>query len=76
MKDYGLSWDYHYHYYAGRYHLGLSVPSLHDPAPVPFSPPDPRLTTEDPFGPITQIVPTLSSYIFYERLHILPFDVS
>ena len=76
MKDYGFSWDYHYHYYAGRYHLGLPVPKMNDPAPVPFSSPDPRLTTEDPFGPYTQIVPALSSYIFYEKLNILPYDAA
>ncbi len=74
MKDYGISWDFHYHHYAGLYHLGLPVPSINDKSPVPFSPPDPRLTTQDPFGPFTQILPTLSHEIFYTRLHVLPFD--
>jgi len=75
-NDYGLSWDYHYHNYAGRFHIGLPIPSIQDPAPVPFSPPDPRLTVEDPFGPFTQIIPSFSQYLFYERLHILPFDTA
>ena len=74
MKDYGLSWDFHYHHYAGLYHLGLPVPKITDPSPVPFSPPDPRLTVEDPFGPFTQILPTLSYVIFYEKLKVLPMD--
>lgn len=76
MKDYGISWDFHYHHYAGLYHIGLPVPAISDKAPVPFSPPDPRLTTQDPFGPFTQILPTLSYLFFYERLHLLPFDAS
>ncbi len=74
MKDYGLSWDFHYHHYAGLYHLGLPVPKITDPPPAPFSPPDPRLTVEDPFGPFTQILPTLSYLIFYEKLKVLPMD--
>lgn len=73
---YGLSWDYHYHFYAGLYHLGLPVPSLEAKPPVPFSPPDPRLTTEDPFGPITQIMPSLSQVLLHDRLGILPFDTA
>ncbi|MBI2617223.1 glycosyltransferase family 39 protein [Candidatus Gottesmanbacteria bacterium] len=75
-SHYGISWDYHYHHYAGLYHLGISVPSIGSPAPVPFSPPDPRLTVEDPFGPFTQIIPSLSQVLFYEKLHILPFDIA
>jgi hypothetical protein len=74
MNDYGLSWDFHYHHYAGLYHMGLPVPSINDPAPVPFTPPDPRLTIEDPFGPFTQIVPSFFEYILHEKLHILPID--
>lgn len=74
INDYGLSWDFHYHFYAGLYHLGLPVPSIDDKPPVPFTPPDPRLTVDDPFGPFTQILPTLSYKILYEKFHILPFD--
>lgn len=76
MKDYGLSWDFHYHNYAGLYHLGLSVPSIQSQPSVPFTSPDPRLTIEDPFGPFTQIIPTISYVLFYERWHILPLDVA
>jgi hypothetical protein len=74
IDSYGFSWDFHYHHYAGRFHLGLSVPKITDPAPVPFTPPDPRLTTEDPFGPFTDIIPTLFHHILYEQLHLLPQD--
>lgn len=74
MGSYGLSWDFHNHFYAGLYHLGLPVPSINDPSPLPFSPPDPRLTLEDPFGPFTQIIPSFSYVILYEKLRLLPFD--
>lgn len=74
INDYGLSWDFHYHFYAGLHHLGLSVPSISEIPSVPFTSPDPRLTIDDPFGPFTQIIPTFSYLIFYEKLHILPFD--
>jgi 4-amino-4-deoxy-L-arabinose transferase-like glycosyltransferase len=74
MRDYALSWDYHYHHYAGLFHLGRQVPSVDEPSEVPFTPPDPRLTVNDPFGPFTQIIPTLSQIIFSEKLKILPFD--
>ena len=76
LKDYGLSWDYHYHYYAGLYHLGLKVPPINQESKIPFSSPDPRLTTEDPFGPFTQIIPSLSQIIFSENLKLLPPDIS
>lgn len=74
MNDYGLSWDFHYHLYAGLYHLGFSVPKITDPSPVPFTSPDPRLTLLDPFGPFTQIIPALSYALFYQIWHILPPD--
>jgi hypothetical protein len=74
INDFGLSWDFHYHHYAGLHHLGLLVPKISDPPEVPFTPPDPRLTTDDPFGPFIQILPTLSYHIFYEKLHVLSFD--
>lgn len=86
LKDYGLSWDYHYHHYAGLYHLGLPVPSINSPSDIPFSLPDPRLTTNDPFGPFTQIIPSLSQVLLSENLpasrsfseggKILPPDIS
>jgi len=76
LKDYGLSWDYHYHYYAGLYHLGRKVPQVSEPNDISFSLPDPRLTVEDPFGPLIQIVPSLSQVIFTEKLNVLPPDIS
>jgi hypothetical protein len=74
INDYGVSWDYHYHLYAGLYHLGLSVPSIDSPPPVPFASPDPRLSVTDPFGPFTQIIPALSYHLFFEKWHLFPFD--
>lgn len=74
INHYGFSWDFHYHHYAGRFHLGLVVPSINDVPPVPFTPPDPRLTLEDPFGPFTDIIPTLFHHILYENLHVLAED--
>src|SRR3989338_1138964 len=75
LKDYSLSWDYHYHHYAGLFHLGLKLPQP-EASLIPFSLPDSRLTVEDPFGPFTQILPSLSQFIFTDRLHLLPFDIS
>lgn len=74
INDYAVSWDFHYHHYAGLFHLGLPVPSIQDNPKAPFTPPDPRLTVEDPFGPIIQILPTLSYLALFEKLHLFPFD--
>lgn len=74
IKDYGISWDFHYHHFGGLSHLGQKVPAINDPYPIPFTPPDPRAVTNDPFGPFTQIIPTISYLIFYQQLHLLPFD--
>lgn len=74
MSDYAVSWDFHYHHYAGLYHLGQYVPSIKDAGEVFFTSPDPRLTIEDPFGPFTQTLPTLSYLFFHQRLGVLPFD--
>ena len=74
LPDYGLSWDYHNHYYAGLKHLGIQLPS--DSSKIPFSPPDPRETTDDPFGPFTQIIPALSQTVFHDRFNILPAGIA
>lgn len=76
INDYGLSWDFHYVLYEGLYHLGLPVPSPNSPPPVPFTPPDPRLTLEDPFGPVLTIIPAFFYNLLYARWHILPADAS
>lgn len=73
INDYGISWDFHYHNLAGLYHLGQKVPDITDESSIPFTPPDPRLTVLDPFGPFTQVLPSLSYLIFFEKLHLLPF---
>jgi hypothetical protein len=76
INNFGISWDFHYHLYAGKFHLGLPVPKINDPEPVPFSPPDPRLTTEDPFGPFTQIIPAVFHHYLFEQWHLLPQDAA
>lgn len=80
INDYGISWDFHYHHFAGLAHLGQRVPTIDEPSNIPFTPPDPRLTIDDPFGPFVQILPTASYLFFYDlpaqagKLHLLPFD--
>ncbi len=74
INDYGLSWDYHFHYYGGLYHLGLPVPKASDLSPIPFTAPDPRLTVDDPFGPFISIIPTLSQHFFYDKWQLLAMD--
>lgn len=76
LKDYGLSWDYHFHYYGGLFHLGMNVPKVSEKTFIPYSPPDPRLTIEDPFGPFISIIPTLSQVILSDSLKLLPFDLA
>lgn len=76
LKDYGLSWDYHFHYYGGLFHLGMNVPKVSEKTFIPYSPPDPRLTIEDPFGPFMQIIPTFSQVILSDSLQLLPFDLA
>lgn len=76
INDYGLTWDYHFHYYSGLFHLGLPVPKADDPYPIPFTPPDPRLTIDDPFGPIMSVIPALSQQFFYDKWKLLPLDIA
>jgi hypothetical protein len=75
INDYGLTWDFHHHFFAGLHKLGitLSTPELRGDG-LPFTEPDPRKTFDLPFGPIMSISPIFTFIIFYQKLHILSFD--
>lgn len=73
LDDYGLTWDFHHHFFAGLHHLGvIPGPKLTDH--IPFTMPDPRGTYDLPFGPIMLVTPVTTYLLFFEKLHILSFD--
>lgn len=73
INDYGLTWDFHHHFFAGGYFLGIKPEEL-EPRPLPYVAPDPRETVILPYGPLVQIIPTASWLLFFKTLHILPPD--
>ncbi len=73
MDDYGITWDFHHHFFAGLYHLGIPVKESLTKH-IPFTVPDPRGTYELPFGPLMLIAPTITYQIFHEWLGLLAFD--
>jgi hypothetical protein len=73
INDYGLTWDFHHHFFAGAYFLGY-LPEQIEPRPLPYTVPDPRLTLNLPYGPFVQIIPTLSYLLFHEAVPLLPAD--
>ncbi len=75
INDYGLSWDFHYHFYGGLYHLGIPFEKTYEDVPVALQLfPTYIQTAPDPFGPFTQIIPTLSYFLLHKQLHIFPLD--
>lgn len=74
INDYGLSWDFHSHLYAGLHHLGIPYPSQTDVVWVPFKYKDPSETVWQPYGPLSTILPTLTYILMYRKLALLPFD--
>ena len=62
IDDYGVTWDYTYHFNAGLWHL--KIPST-----------DPNFIM-GPSAPLSDILPTLSYLFFYEKWNILPFDAA
>lgn len=62
MNDYGVTWDYTYHYNAGLWHLNLPTTSEN--------------FTMYSWGPISDIIPTLCSIIFTNTLKLLAWDSS
>ncbi len=73
IDDYGITWDFHHHFFAGLYHLGIPLnESL--TKNIPFTMPDPRGTYDLPFGPLMLIAPTITYQIFHEFLGVMAFD--
>lgn len=60
INDYGVTWDFTYHFNAGLWHLKkpLTVPGF-----TMFS-----------WGPLTDLLPTLGLILFSEKIHLLAWD--
>lgn len=72
IDDYGLTWDFHHHFFAGLSLLGRTIEPY--AKGIQFVAPDPRLTTKLPFGPLMSIAPVTTYIIFFEKLKLLAFD--
>ncbi len=75
LKDYGLTWDFHFHFFSGANFFGLKWQDV-EPRALPYVEPDPRNAVRLPYGPFVQIVPFASWLVFFKQLNILPFDVA
>ncbi len=75
INDYGLTWDFHFHFFSGAHFFGLK-PADVEPRALPYVEPDPRNTVRLPYGPFVQIVPFVSWLLLYKNLNILPYDVA
>lgn len=75
LKDYGFTWDFHFHFFGGGKLLGIE-PSVLEPRNLPFSEPDPRRAWTLPYGPLMSIPPMMSYVYFYKTLNVLPADVA
>lgn len=73
LNDYGLTWDFHHHFFAGLHLLRQPI-TEEMTRQIPFTIPDPRLSAELPFGPLMSIAPTASYLILFEGLKLLTFD--
>lgn len=73
IDDYGITWDFHHHFFAGLYHLGIPLKETLT-RHVPFTMPDPRGTYDLPFGPLMLIGPTITYQLFAETWKLLAFD--
>ena len=65
MDDYGLTWDFHHHFFAGLSLLGRAIEPTYTNG-ILFDAPDPRLTTKLPFGPLMSIAPVATYILFIE----------
>jgi hypothetical protein len=73
IDDYGLTWDFHHHFFAGMHLLKQPItPEM--TANLPFTEPDPRGTYKLPFGPLMSIAPVATYLVFFKWLGILAFD--
>ncbi len=75
INDYGLTWDFHFHFFSGANFFGLKWQDV-EPRKLPYVEPDPRNTIRLPYGPFVQIVPFASWLLFYKNLNLLPYDVA
>lgn len=75
INDYGLTWDFHHHFFAGAKFFGLSWDQV-EPRPLPYTSPDPRGTYRLPYGPFVSIIPVASYLFFHVRTNLLPDDVA
>jgi len=73
LDDYGLTWDFHHHFFAGMNLLKQPVPPEMT-AGLPFTEPDPRGTVNLPFGPLMSIAPVATYLVFFKWLGMLAFD--
>ncbi len=73
IDEYGITWDFHHHFFAGLYHLGIPINEALTKN-IPFTVPDPRGTYDLPFGPLMTIAPVITYQLFHEWLGLLAFD--
>lgn len=62
LNDYGVTWDYSYHFNAGLFHLGLPIS---DPSFI-----------MGPSPPLSDTIPTISSLLFSKSLKLFPWDAA
>lgn len=75
LPQYGLTWDYHFHFFTGAKFLGLSAAQA-ETRQLPYAIPDPRGTYMLPYGPLVSIIPYASFQFFHKNLNLLPEDVA
>lgn len=73
LPDYGLTWDFHHHFFAGMHLLKQPI-TTEMTANLPFTEPDPRGTYKLPFGPLMSIAPVATYLVFFKWLGLLAFD--
>jgi 4-amino-4-deoxy-L-arabinose transferase-like glycosyltransferase len=73
INQYGLTWDFHFHFFGGGKLLGLDWQQL-EPRPLPYVEPDPRRAWTLPYGPLMSIPPVASFLWLYQHLHLLDAD--
>lgn len=76
LPSYGLTWDFHFHFFGGAHLLGLSWQEV-EPRDLKYTPPDPRhpQTVTLPYGAFVTVPPILS-YLLNKNLNILAPDVA
>ena len=73
MPSYGLTWDFHFHFFGGGHLLGYSWQQL-EPRALPYAEPDPRFAWSLPYGPIMSVPPVASFILLHKLWNILPAD--